>query len=267
MRARVVLNAALGCALGSSRPAAAAAALALLHGADGAVDTGAQLKVLEIAAVQRAWAVLESEATAALGRGAWVSPQQPHLLVMLDETVRLAEVAAGEAAAARGAAAACSSLRAQLAATNAADGLAPAGPAAPATLLSGLGPLSPQARSQLYGGATAEEARAVARRYSRSIALPAQVRESTALPPLPTLPSVPHPAPSRAHASLCSHLQHDAPLDVVYEDDELLAVCKPVGVPVHPRHRFECRSIVNAAVAHLGGRAPCDGGRFGLVAR
>ncbi|KAJ1461839.1 pseudouridine synthase, partial [Pelagophyceae sp. CCMP2097] len=41
-------------------------------------------------------------------------------------------------------------------------------------------------------------------------------------------------------------------LDVVYEDECLLAVHKPAGVASQPRHRFESASMVNRAVAHLG---------------
>lgn len=46
------------------------------------------------------------------------------------------------------------------------------------------------------------------------------------------------------------------PLDVLYEDDDILVVNKPAGLSVHPRHRFEAGALLNRAVAHLGGRAP-----------
>lgn len=44
----------------------------------------------------------------------------------------------------------------------------------------------------------------------------------------------------------------DVPLTVVFEDDELLAISKPPGMPTLPKHRFEGGSLVNALVAHLG---------------
>ena len=43
---------------------------------------------------------------------------------------------------------------------------------------------------------------------------------------------------------------------MLFEDDDLIAVTKPIGVSVHPRHRFEAGSILNRVVHHLGGRAP-----------
>ena len=70
-------------------------------------------------------------------------------------------------------------------------------------------------------------------------------------------------AAKRLHArrlfsrSIALPAEHDTPLEVLYEDDELLAVNKPTSISVHPRHRFEANSMVNRAVAHLGGRDPC----------
>jgi RluA family pseudouridine synthase len=63
------------------------------------------------------------------------------------------------------------------------------------------------------------------RKYSRSLSMPADARE---------------------------------PLEVLYEDDDLLAVSKPSGELSHPRHRFEGGAILNRVIAHLG-RTP-----FGL---
>lgn len=44
----------------------------------------------------------------------------------------------------------------------------------------------------------------------------------------------------------------DVPLEVVWEDADLLAVNKPTGMPTQPRHRFEGGTLVNAVVQHLG---------------
>lgn len=46
------------------------------------------------------------------------------------------------------------------------------------------------------------------------------------------------------------------PLDVVYEDADLLVVAKPPDLRVHPVHRFEGGSLLNRAVTHLGGDVP-----------
>ena len=46
------------------------------------------------------------------------------------------------------------------------------------------------------------------------------------------------------------------PLQILWEDEDLLVVNKPAGVSAVPRHRFEGNSMVNRAVHHLKGRAP-----------
>jgi 23S rRNA-/tRNA-specific pseudouridylate synthase len=63
-------------------------------------------------------------------------------------------------------------------------------------------------------------------------------------------------AQKRFSRSIALPGEDDASLEVLYEDEDLIAIAKPVGVPVHPRHRFEANSIVNRVLAHLGGRTP-----------
>jgi 23S rRNA pseudouridine1911/1915/1917 synthase len=72
------------------------------------------------------------------------------------------------------------------------------------------------------GTDAAEERRLASRRYSKSIALSAD----------------------------------ESPIDIIFEDDSLLAVSKPSGVSTIPRHRFEGESMVNRVVHYLGGRSP-----------
>ena len=61
----------------------------------------------------------------------------------------------------------------------------------------------------------------------------------------------------------------DIPLDIVYEDSELLVVDKPAGMVVHPGHGNWSGTLVNALLWHLKdepGPVP-EGGRAGLVHR
>ena len=44
----------------------------------------------------------------------------------------------------------------------------------------------------------------------------------------------------------------DIPLDIVYEDDDLLVVNKPAGMVVHPGHGHFDGTLVNALLFHLG---------------
>lgn len=46
----------------------------------------------------------------------------------------------------------------------------------------------------------------------------------------------------------------DVPLDVVYEDSDMVVVSKPAGVPVTPRHRLRAGSVTNRLAAHVGAR-------------
>jgi 23S rRNA pseudouridine1911/1915/1917 synthase len=56
------------------------------------------------------------------------------------------------------------------------------------------------------------------------------------------------------------------PLDIVFEDDELLVVNKPAGMVTHPAHGSPSGTLVNALVAHVAS-LPGDALRPGLVHR
>ena len=62
-------------------------------------------------------------------------------------------------------------------------------------------------------------------------------------------------------------LPEDIPLDIVYEDDDLLVVNKPAGMVVHPGHGHFSGTLVNALAFHLGLRqAPqADDERMGIL--
>ena len=47
-------------------------------------------------------------------------------------------------------------------------------------------------------------------------------------------------------------LPEDIPLDIVYEDDDLLIVNKPAGMVVHPGHGHFTGTLINALAHHLG---------------
>ena len=47
-------------------------------------------------------------------------------------------------------------------------------------------------------------------------------------------------------------IPQDIPLDIVYEDDDLLVVNKPAGMVVHPGHGHFESTLVNALAFHLG---------------
>lgn len=59
------------------------------------------------------------------------------------------------------------------------------------------------------------------------------------------------------------------PLDVVYEDDDLLVIDKPAGLVVHPASGHETGTLVNALIAHCGESLSGIGGvrRPGIVHR
>jgi len=59
------------------------------------------------------------------------------------------------------------------------------------------------------------------------------------------------------------------PLDIVYEDDDLLVLNKPMGLVVHPAAGHETGTLVNALIAHCGGSLSGIGGvkRPGIVHR
>ena len=49
-------------------------------------------------------------------------------------------------------------------------------------------------------------------------------------------------------------LPQDIPLDIVYEDEEIIAVNKPVGMVVHPAPGHPDRTLVNALLYHCKGK-------------
>lgn len=72
------------------------------------------------------------------------------------------------------------------------------------------------------------------------------------------------PAPVGARAE-----PQEIPLDIVYEDDDLLVVDKPAGLVVHPGPGQPDRTLVNALLAHCGDSLSGVGGvkRPGIVHR
>ncbi len=73
------------------------------------------------------------------------------------------------------------------------------------------------------------------------------------------------PAPLKPSAIL----PEDIPLNIVYEDEDLLVVNKPVGMVVHPAPGNESGTLVNALLHHCRGRLSGIGGveRPGIVHR
>ena len=59
-------------------------------------------------------------------------------------------------------------------------------------------------------------------------------------------------------------LPEDIPLDIVYEDDDLLVVNKPAGMVVHPGHGNYHGTLVNALAFHLG-LSGADDERMGIL--
>lgn len=53
----------------------------------------------------------------------------------------------------------------------------------------------------------------------------------------------------------------DIPLDVVYEDADVIVVNKPAGMVVHPAPGHPDGTLVNALLHHCGSRCPASAGR------
>ena len=68
---------------------------------------------------------------------------------------------------------------------------------------------------------------------------------------------------------ICEALPEDIPLDIVYEDDDLLVVNKPRGMVVHPATGNYTGTLVNALMYHCGDRLSSINGviRPGIVHR
>lgn len=60
-------------------------------------------------------------------------------------------------------------------------------------------------------------------------------------------------------------LPEDIPLDIVYEDDDLLVVNKSAGMVVHPGHGNYDGTLVNALAFHLGLSGASDDERMGIL--
>ena len=67
----------------------------------------------------------------------------------------------------------------------------------------------------------------------------------------------------------CEALPEDIPLDIVYEDDDIIIVNKPVGMVVHPAPGHTSGTLVNALLYHCGDSLSGIGGvmRPGIVHR
>lgn len=76
-----------------------------------------------------------------------------------------------------------------------------------------------------------------------------------------------HPEPQRPETN--ETIGEAIPLDIIYEDDALLALNKQPGLVVHPAAGHRSGTLVNALVHHLGARQAQRGGqeRSGLVHR
>ncbi len=71
------------------------------------------------------------------------------------------------------------------------------------------------------------------------------------------------PAPKPAHAQ-----PEEIPLDIIYEDDDLIVIDKPKGMVVHPAPGSRDGTLVNALLAHCKGLASVGGvERPGIVHR
>ncbi len=62
-------------------------------------------------------------------------------------------------------------------------------------------------------------------------------------------------------------LPEDIPLDIVYEDDDVLVINKPAGMVVHPGHGNSSGTLVNALAYHFDNLPSNDRNRPGLVHR
>ncbi|MCL4154265.1 UNVERIFIED_CONTAM: hypothetical protein GTU68_039065, partial [Idotea baltica] len=62
-------------------------------------------------------------------------------------------------------------------------------------------------------------------------------------------------------------IAEDIPIDVVYEDDDLLVVNKPAGMVVHPGHGNYSGTLINALIFHFENLPNNSSDRPGLVHR
>ncbi len=64
-----------------------------------------------------------------------------------------------------------------------------------------------------------------------------------------------------------SLLGEDIPIDVLYEDEDVLVVNKPAGLVVHPAHGHATGTLVNAVVGKITADTGRDAARPGIVHR
>ena len=70
-------------------------------------------------------------------------------------------------------------------------------------------------------------------------------------------------------AEPCEAIAENIPLDVIYEDDDIIVICKPQGMVVHPAAGNTTGTLVNALLYHCGNSLSGIGGvvRPGIVHR
>lgn len=64
-----------------------------------------------------------------------------------------------------------------------------------------------------------------------------------------------------------SLVPEDIPLDILYEDDDVIVLSKPAGMVVHPAHGHATGTLVNAILAHTQRLSQIGGVRRGIVHR
>ena len=68
-------------------------------------------------------------------------------------------------------------------------------------------------------------------------------------------------------APALSLLAEDIPIDILYEDDDVLVVNKPAGLVVHPAYGHHTGTLVNAVVGKISADTGRDAARPGIVHR
>lgn len=68
-------------------------------------------------------------------------------------------------------------------------------------------------------------------------------------------------------APALSLLAEDIPIDIIYEDDDVIVVNKPAGLVVHPAYGHHTGTLVNAVVGKIAADTGRDAARPGIVHR
>jgi len=98
---------------------------------------------------------------------------------------------------------------------------------------------------------------------ARSASAPVRIRD-------PAIASTwARPSPSRCLSPSRPRRRRAHPLDIVFEDDQLIVIDKPAGLVVHPAAGHATGTLVNALIAHCGDSLSGIGGvkRPGIVHR